>query len=174
MTSGRVTEINYKHSIFNPTNCKEECCNPNSIIFSESLKYWVISSKLTSLLLLKIKLFFFSNHFHRSCWFGILIQFTNGRFLKVAVQNNAGFAYFSKYKTNPNFRKNSQNDLIWNFGWHSVFWGFFLVPRIYQMSFVDKIKIIKSVIDINYIRKQELLLKQKHLSKRKSVYSDLR
>lgn len=42
------------------------------------------------------------------------------------------------------------------------------------MSFVDKIKIIESVIDVNYIKELELGLKQKHVLKRKSVYSDLR
>lgn len=61
--------------------------------------------------------------------------------------------------------------VIWNFGKHSVFF-FFL--QIHQMSFVDKIKIIESVIDVNYIKELELGLKQKHVLKRKSVYSDLR
>lgn len=42
------------------------------------------------------------------------------------------------------------------------------------MSFVDKIKIIESVIDVNYVRELELHLKKKHLEKRKSVYLDLR
>ena len=42
------------------------------------------------------------------------------------------------------------------------------------MSFVDKIKIIESVIDVNYIKEVELGLKRKHVLKRKSVYSDLR
>lgn len=38
--------------------------------------------------------------------------------------------------------------VIWNFGRHSVF--FF--PQIHQMSVVDKIEIIESVIDVNYIK----------------------
>lgn len=58
--------------------------------------------------------------------------------------------------------------VIWNFGRHSVF--FF--PQIHQMSVVDKIEIIESVIDVNYIKEWELGLKQKHVLK--SVYSDLR
>ena len=50
---------------------------------------------------------------------------------------------------NEDFKKNTQSGLIWKFGWHSIF--FFFFSQIHQMSFVDKIKVIKSVIDVNYI-----------------------
>lgn len=70
--------------------------------------------------------------------------------LKLLFERISGFLISENTKHKLRFQKNTQSGLIWKFGWHSIFL-IFLFHQIHQMSFVDKIKIIESVIDVNYI-----------------------